>query len=189
MFKKILVAVAVAAGLLIAAPGVAEATDYTSGSPCQFQSATVEAGGSVQLICVPGTWAPSELVDWSVTGQDGASIQLASFHAQSSTVHFSKHANADGSDVLTITVPADASGAYTVTGVGQTSGHVCTATLTVDPAESAVNSSSTSTTPGIGLSNTGSVVATWVAWLGGGLILLGLIVLAIVYWARRVRSS
>ena len=112
-----------------------------------------------------------------------------SFHTATSSLHYTKHANADGSDVLLMTLPANASGQYSVVGVGQKSGHECPTTLTVLPADQA----STVVDPGSGSSSglaaTGSVVAAWAAWAGGALIVLGLIALAVVAWIRRLRTT
>lgn len=186
MFKKILAAIAVTAGLLLAAPAAANAVDYTNGAQCTFDVSVAQAGGSATLICIPGTWSPGEAITWTLTGQDGSSFTLASFHAADSSLSFTKHSNGDGSDVLSVKLPAGASGTYRVVGVGQTSGHQCSASLTVLPADQ----SSTAVDPGSGgLPHTGSVVATWAAWMGGSLIALGLIALAIVAWARKVKES
>ncbi|MGO4536588.1 hypothetical protein [Leifsonia sp. 2MCAF36] len=187
MFKKILAAVAVTAGLLLVAPTAANAVDYTNGAQCAFDSSVARAGGTATLICIPGTWIPGEGIDWTVTGESGSSFRLASFVTAPSSLHFVKHSNADGSDVLTVTIPSSATGTYAFIGVGQTSGHQCPATLTILPADHAVTVSD----PGgsSGLPDTGSVVAGWAAWMGGSLIILGLIALAIVSWARRVKKT
>jgi hypothetical protein len=187
MFKKILAAVAVTAGLLLAAPAAANAVDYTDGAQCSFDASVATAGGTATLICIPGTWAPGEAINWTVTGENGSSFKLASFATAPSSLHFIKHSNADGSDVLTVTVPASASGTYNFVGVGQSSGHECPATLTILPADQA----STVLDPGSsdGLAHTGSVVATWAAWMGGSLVVLGLIALAIMGWLRKVKTT
>jgi len=187
MFKKILAAIAMTAGLLLAAPAAANAVDYTNGAQCKFDVSVAEAGGTATLICIPGTWSPGEAITWTVTGQDGSSFKLASFSTATSSLQFVKHSNADGSDVLTVTLPSTASGQYSVVGVGQSSGHECPASLTVLPADQA----STVVDPGSsnGLAHTGSVVATWAAWAGGSLVVLGLIALAIVAWVRKLKTS
>jgi LPXTG-motif cell wall-anchored protein len=185
MFKKILAAIAVTAGLLLAAPAAANAVDYTNGAQCTFDVSVAQAGGNATLICIPGTWSPGEAITWTVTGQNGSSFTLASFHSAASSLSFTKHSNGDGSDVLSVKLPAGATGTYSIVGVGQTSGHQCSASLTVLPADQ----SSTVLDPGSGLPHTGSVVATWAVWMGGSLIALGLIALAIVAWARKVRES
>lgn len=181
MLKRFLAAVIVGAGLLLAAPAAANAADYPSGAPCSIDASTVQAGDTATVTCIPGTWAPSELITWTGSGVNGANIRMAS------AVSFQKHANADGSDVLRVTLPSDASGPYTITGVGSTSGHVCTVTVTVIPADTtatAVNDPGSS-----GLADTGSIVAEWSLWLGGCLLVVGVVSVAIAAWMRKVRSS
>jgi hypothetical protein len=181
MLKKILAAAAVTAALLLAAPVAANAAPYPSGAPCTFNVSVVQAGDTATLTCIPGTWADGELVTWVASGSNGSSIVMAS------SVTFSKHANADGSDVLHVTLPSNATGLYTVTGTGATSGHVCSASLTVTPADT---TSSTVHDPGnSGLADTGSVIAEWSIWVGGGLLIVGLVSVAIAAWMRKVRSS
>jgi hypothetical protein len=182
MFKKLLAAIAVTAALLVAAPAAANAEGYTQGAPCRLDTSVVQAGGAAKVICVPGTWAPHERIEWTATGENGASIRLVS----TSTVHFTKQANSDGSDVLSVTLPSGATGVYSIVGTGAASSHVCAVSLTVLPADAAV----TVADPGArGLAATGSTIATWAAWVGGGLLALGLLTLAVAAWARRVRAS
>lgn len=193
MFKKILAAVTVAAALLLVAPGAAIAqspriAQYTGGSTCQFAVGVVQSGDTATLICVPGTWASGEIVDWTATGESGASIQMASFRAASSSMTFAKNANADGSDVLTVQLPADAVGQYSIVGHGRQSDHTCPASLTVLPADSPGNSSGSGGS-GSGLPDTGSVIQAWAIGLGGGLLTLGLLTVALAAWIRKVRSS
>lgn len=181
MLKRFLAAVFVAAGLVLAAPAAANAVDYPSGAPCSIDASTARAGDTATVTCVPGTWASSELITWTGTGVNGANIRMAS------SVTFQKHANADGSDLLRVTLPADASGPYVITGVGATSGHVCTVTVTVIPADASV---STVNDPGSsGLADTGSVIAAWALWTGAGLLVVGLVSVAIAAWLRKARSS
>lgn len=180
--KKVMAAMAVTAALLLAAPVAANADDYTQGAPCKLDVSVVQAGDSARVICEPGTWAPNEEIDWTATGTDGAAIRLVS----TSTVHFAKHANGDGSDVLTVTLPSEATGVYSIVGHGESSEHTCAVSLTVLPADSAATVSD----PGAqGLAATGSTIAAWAAWVGGGLLALGLLSVAIAAWVRRIRAS
>src|SRR4051812_6400373 len=158
---------------------------HPSGPNPPSAAGATPAGGTATLVCIPGTWSPGEAINWTVTGQNGAQFKLASLKTATSSLAFTKHSNADGSDVLTVTLPADAPGTYSVVGVGQSSGHECPASLTVLPADQA----STVLDPGDGLAHTGSVVATWAAWMGGSLVILGLIALAVVGWVRKVKAS
>jgi len=188
MLKKILAAAAVTAAVLLAAPTAANAVDYTQGSPCQFDTAVAHAGDTVHLVCQPGTWASQESIDWTGSGSDGASITLAVFKAETSSVHFSKQSNADGSDFLSVTLPADAVGVYSFVGVGRTSNHECPASVTVLPADSAATVSDPSSSSS-GLADTGSTMAIWAVWVGGGLLAAGLVTVSVVFWARKVRQS
>ncbi|MFF2049994.1 LPXTG cell wall anchor domain-containing protein [Leifsonia sp. NPDC058194] len=185
MFKKILAAAAVTVAVLLAAPTAANAVDYTAGSPCAFDKAVAHAGDTVHIVCTAGTWASSEFIDWTGTGEDGSSMKLASFRTMVSSVHFAKQSNADGSDLLAVTLPADAVGVYSFTGVGRTSDHTCPASITVLPADTAVTVSD----PGSGLADTGSTMAVWAIWIGGGLLVAGLVTVSVVFWARKVRES
>ena len=185
MFKKILAAAAVTVAVLLAAPTAANAVDYTQGSPCRFDTAVAHAGDTVHLVCQPGTWASKEFIDWTGSGSDGASITLAVYKAATSSVHFAKQSNADGSDLLAVTLPADATGVYSFVGVGRTSNHECPASVTVLPADSAITVSD----PGSGLADTGSTMAIWAIWIGGGLLAAGLVTVSVVFWARKVRES
>ncbi|WP_025158651.1 LPXTG cell wall anchor domain-containing protein [Leifsonia aquatica] len=185
MFKKILAAAAVTVAVLFAAPAAANAVDYTQGSPCRFDTAVAHAGDTVHIVCDPGTWDPREFIDWTGTGEDGSSITLAAYRTTVSSIHFAKQSNADGSDLLTVTLPADAVGSYAFTGVGRTSMHTCPASITVLPADSAVTVSD----PGSGLADTGSTMAVWAIWIGGGLLAAGLVTVSVVFWARKIRES
>ena len=181
MLKRILAAAVVTAGLLLAAPAAANADEYTSGAPCSVDVSTIQAGDTATVTCIPGTWAPSELITWTGSGFDGANIHMAS------SVTFTKHANADGSDLLHVTLPSSANGVYTITGVGAASGHVCSVSVTVLPAD--VTAKTVNDPGSSGLADTGSVIAEWSIWVGGGLLLVGLVSVAIAAWMRKVRSS
>jgi hypothetical protein len=185
MFTKILAAAAVTVAMLLSAPMAANATGYTDDAACKFDTAVAHAGDTVHLVCVPGTWAAQETIDWTASGENGASIKLASFASTVSTVHFAKQSNVDGSDVLAVTLPSDATGVYSFVGLGRTSNHTCPASITVLPADTAVTVSD----PGSGLAATGSTLAVWAVWIGGGLLVAGLVTVSVVFWARRVRES
>lgn len=189
MLKKILAALAVAAMLLIAAPAAANAVQYTNGSPCRFDVNVVRAGDTATLICVPGTWAALETVDWTVTGSNGTTIRFASFPSVVGSAHFAKTTAADGSDVLTITLPAKAVGLYSVVGHGRVSNHTCPTSLTVLPADNPGPANDPTSSSSSGLAATGSVVGGWIAWTAAGLLVLGLIVLLIAVRRRRARSN
>jgi hypothetical protein len=183
MFKKILAAVALTAGLLLAAPTTANAVGYTDGAQCGFDVSVVKAGATSTLLCVPGTWSAGETIDWTVTGPDDPGFARAA----GIRLHYATRANADGSDVLRFTLPPGASGRYSVVGVGQSSRHECATTVTVLPPDRV----SAAVDPGgtHALADTGSVVAVSAAWAGGGLVVLGAIALAVVALIRRPKRT
>ena len=194
MSRKLLATLLLVVAGTFAAPLAANATgdgDYTSAGGCSISPTTVPGGGSATLTCVPGTFDDSESVDYVVSGQNGADAHLASFATSLSTANVVKASAADGGAVLHVTVPRDASGAYVITGTGQTSHRATTATVTVVPADDPAGSSSTTTTTssgsGSGLADTGSVISTSLFAVGLVLVLAG-IILAVIVTARRRRE-
>jgi hypothetical protein len=187
--KKILAALIVGAAVALTTPAAASAEPYTEGGSCSISPTTVRAGGIATLNCRPGTFRPSETVEYTVSGQNGSTASLASYRMANTSAHASKAAASDGAAVLLVTVPSDASGAYTVTGTGVTSRTAAAATVTVlpvdAPAASAKASSPSSETT---IAATGSVVTGYIAWIGGALVLAGVTVLVVV-GARRRRTT
>ncbi|MFF1877316.1 hypothetical protein [Leifsonia sp. NPDC058230] len=189
MAKKILAALIVGAAVALATPAAANAVPYTEGGSCSISPTTVRAGGTTTLTCTSGTFLPSELVDYTVSGENGANASLASYRTATSSAHASKISAADGGAELLVTVPKDASGAYTVTGTGATSRAAAAATVTVLPADAPAGATTSTTATGSTIAKTGSVVAGYVVWIGGALVFAGLIVLLLVAAARRRRAT
>lgn len=195
MRKKLLAALLLGVAVALAAPAAANAEPYTKGGSCSISPITVEAGSTTTLTCSAGTFQPSESVAYTVSGENGSDAALASYRTGTSSAHATKISSSDGGSVLRITVPSDASGAYTVTGTGATSHAASAATVTVVPVDAAAGASasgdgsSTSASTSSTIASTGSVVATYVAWIGGALVVLGLIALVIVAAARRRHAN
>jgi hypothetical protein len=172
MAKKLLAALIVGAAIALAAPAAANAVPYTHGGDCSIAPSTVAAGGTSTMTCASGTFKPSEGVQYVVSGKD----------AGKATVVSDPTANSLGGSQLQITVPSDATGAYTVTATGSASQAASAVTVTVLPADVPASTSSTAST---GLASTGSTIGWYVAWIGGALVVLGLIVLSLIAAARR----
>ena len=193
MRKKLLVALLLGAAVALAAPAAANA--YTKGGSCSISPITIEAGSTTTLTCSAGTFQPSESVAYTVSGENGSDAALASYRTGMSSAHATKISSSNGGSVLRITVPREASGAYTVTGTGSTSHAASAATVTVIPADAPAGASSsgdgTSSSAGSSstIASTGSVFASYIAWIGGALIVLGLIALVIVAAARRGHAN
>ena len=190
MSRKLLATLLLVVAGTFAAPLAANADDYTSDGGCSISPTTVRGGESATLTCVPGTFDDSEGVMYVVSGQNGADTHLASFRTSTSTARVVKSSAPDGSATLRITVPLDASGAYAVTGTGETSHVVTTSTITVIPADDPASSTSTSTSSGsgTGLADTGSIISLSLVTLVVGLALAGIIVVIIVAVRRRHES-
>ncbi|GAA1449591.1 hypothetical protein [Leifsonia poae] len=192
MAKKLLAALIVGAAVALAAPAAANAAPETAGGTCSISPTTVPAGGTTTLTCEDGTFGANESVAYTVSGENGADASLASYRTSVGSAHATKAASSTGGSVLQITVPSDASGAYTVTGTGASSHAEAAATVTVIPADTAAGASSTgssSTSSGSSIASTGSIVAGYLAWVGGGLIVAGLIALAIIAAVRRRHAN
>jgi hypothetical protein len=187
MAKKFIAALIVGVALVVAAPAAANAVPYTKGSSCSISPTIVNAGDTATLTCDGGTFQPSELVQYSVSGENGSDANLASFRTATSTAHAVKAASSDGSAILKVTVPKDATGAYKITGTGEVSKAASAATVTVLPADTAASTTTTAT--GSTIASTGSVIAGYVAWIGGALVVLGLIILALLAARRRRATS
>jgi hypothetical protein len=129
------------------------------------------------------------MVDYTVSGENGSTANLASYREASSSAHASKIAAADGGAVLLVTVPSDARGAYTVTGTGVTSRTAAAATVTVLPVDAPAPAKASSPSSGTTIAATGSVITGYISWIGGALVLAGLVVLLLVVGARRRRTT
>ena len=192
MATKYLAALIVGAAVALSAPVAANAAPYTSGGSCSISPSTVGAGDSATLTCSPGTFKSSETVDYTVSGENGSAADLASYHTGVSSAHAAKSAGGDGSAVLQVTVPKNASGAYTITGTGETSNAASGATITVIPADAPAGAKTTTTSASTStntIASTGSTIAACIAWIGGALVVLGLLVLALLAAARRRRAT
>jgi cobalamin biosynthesis Mg chelatase CobN len=195
MRKKLIAALLLGAAVALAAPAAANAEPYTKGASCSISPITVAAGSTTTFTCSAGTFQPSESVAYTVSGENGSNASLASYRTSISSAHATKISSSNGGSVLRITVPTDATGAYTVTGTGATSHASSAATVTVVPADAPAGTtasgdgSSTSATGSSTIASTGSVVSSYVAWIGGALVFLGLIALLIVAAARRRHAN
>ncbi len=185
MNKKLLATLLLVVAATFAAPMAANADQYTSGGSCSVSPTTVRGGQTATLTCAPETFADSEAVTYVVAGLDGLNTHLASFHASVSTASVIKTSGPNGSSVLLITVPRDASGAYQITGTGATSKVSTAATITVIPADDPAPAAPASTTAGSGLAATGSTITTSLVFVGIGLALAGIVVMIVVGVRRR----
>ncbi len=163
---------AVASALIIAPAAAASATaTYVPGAPAATVTGTPAPGATVVVGFGAGTFAPNEDVISVLSGANASTARLAS------TTAITKPAAADGSLGVSVTLPANASGTYTLTA---TQGDIVrTRTIVVPAADAAA--------PG-GLANTGADSAA-AFWFAGGLLALGATTVVTLNVVRRNRAQ
>lgn len=176
MAKKILAALALVIMGFFAAPLAANAAGY-SGGTVSF-SGSFAASGTVNVQFSAGSFQANESVHVTVSG--AGAVTFAAFKAD--TISSDKTAAADGSLGVAVKLPADASGTYTVTGTGATSGSVVSGTFTVGANGGGGGSSNAG---GSGLADTGSTISILAFWVAGGVVLLGAAFVAVRVVVRR----
>jgi hypothetical protein len=165
-FKKFITAIA--AGLIIVLGGAsaAGAADYTpevEGGPT-----TIAPGGSGTFTFAD--FVPGEPVTITLTGESANAATLAALSAVSST-SIVKNATAGGVVTVTVTLPSNASGTYTLTAAGQNGAP--STTFTVPSA----------------LGATGADMSPIMLWGAVGILGLGVIALIAVSAVRRSRRA
>ncbi|NYF11681.1 hypothetical protein HDC94_002837 [Leifsonia sp. AK011] len=122
-------------------------------------------GGVVTVTFTDGSFFPGEPVTFTITGEPTPS--LAALGSQMGTLETTGTADAAGAVAVQFVLPSNAQGTYTVTAVGEVSGNIGSAAITVTPADSGGT-----TGPG-GLVNTGSELSALVIWGAIGALLVG----------------
>ncbi len=188
MLKKIAVTSAIAAGLVLSVPFAANAAGYVAEEDISV-SGSATAGGTVVVAFEEGAFIGGAPVSITVTGDTAVTL------AAVTTGPITKNAAADGSVDVSITLPANASGAYEVVATDGVStgtaafalapaagGGAGTGTGTGSTGGSATGTGSTS---GNGLASTGQDLPLTAMFVGGGALVLGGVVLGTVYTTRR----
>jgi LPXTG-motif cell wall-anchored protein len=178
MAKKIFAGLVLAVLAFFSVPAAANAAGYVPSTSISGDN-TVVAGGTTIINFAPGSFAGSENVSITITGAGSATV--GAFKAETITV--TKQAAADGSLSISVKLPAGATGTYSLTATGVTSGNVGTYTITVVPADSANGSGSGA------LPDTGSSVSMLAVWAGAGALLLGAALIAVMTVVRRQRLA
>lgn len=144
------------------------ADDYTpeiTGGPT-----TIAAGGSGTFTFTD--FVPNEPVTFTLTGENGAGASLAAVAAITSAT-LVKNADAAGNVSVTVTLPANASGTYTLTAAGANGAPSTTFSV---PASA-------------GLGATGADISPIMLWGVVGIVGLGVIALIAVSAVRRSRRA
>ena len=176
MVKKAFAVIALAILAIFAVPAAASAAGYVPADNVSVVG-TVSAGGTVAVNFSSGSFTGGEQVSFAVTGS--GTVTLSVFKA--ATVTLVKSATAGGAASVNVTLPVDATGSYTTTATGLSSGTVGTATLTVAAADSG--------SVGEGLSGTGYDAPVLLIWGAAGSLLLGIALIVVLGVVRRQRAK
>jgi hypothetical protein len=181
--KKLIAAVVLAGAALLATPAAANAAGYVPSSNISGDT-TVVQGGTTTIVFGPNSFVGNETVNISITGAGAATLGAL----PTTTVSKAYTATPAGSVAPRVTLPAGASGTYTLTATGATSGNVGTAAVTVVPADSAAARAVAGTGTG-SLAFTGSTVSMLALWVAGGAVVLGGGLLVVRTSVRRQRET
>jgi len=174
MIKKALAGAGIALALLIATPVAANAA-YVPASDVVVSDSTPAPGQAV-TVSFEENFIAGEQVRFSVTGEGAVTI------AAITTASVTKVADANGTSSAVVTPPANATGTYTVTATGVTSGVVGTAALTVVAVAADAPG-------GVTLPFTGGTLPIAAIWIASGVLVLGVVLLAVVGIRRRSAAS
>ena len=187
MFKKSFAAIALAVLAVFAVPAAANAAGYVPDGNIVV-SGTIAPGSPVTISFTEGSFTPGEPVSFTLTGENAAGATLATFKSVVNSQSLVKSAAGTGAVALEVTLPTDASGTYTTTATGLTSGTVGTASLTVAAADAAAAGSGSSSADG-GLASTGYDAPMLAIWAAAGALLLGVALMVALTVVRRQRAN
>ena len=174
MIKKALAGAGIALALLIATPVAANAA-YVPASDVVVSDSTPAPGQAV-TVSFEESFIAGEQVRFSVTGEGAVTI------AAITTASVTKVADANGTSSAVVTPPSNATGTYTVTATGVTSGVVGTAALTVVAVAADAPG-------GVTLPFTGGTLPIAAIWIASGVLVLGVVLLSVVGIRRRSAAS
>jgi hypothetical protein len=176
MFKKIIAGAGIALIALFSVPAAAQAY----GADENISVAGDPQPGETITVTFDEYFFGREDVSFALTGENATGATLAVFKAAVNTQTLVKSADASGSVALDVTLPTDATGTYTVTATGLTSGLIGTAAITVVAADGAGNGAGDDD----GLAVTGGTAITTI-WIAGGALALGAALLMIRSMRRK----
>ncbi|WP_052207215.1 hypothetical protein [Sinomonas humi] len=193
MLKKALAVLSFAILALVAVPSAANAAGYVPNNNVTVTGDAVP-GGTVTVNFAAGSFAPNESVAVSVSGNTPVTLSVVKAAVLTS---FTKQASSTGALSVNVTFPTNASGTYTLTATGLTSGNVGTASITIVPAVSGTvantgttaNTSGNLANTGSNLANTGATLPMLMIWIGAGALVLGVAIVGTLTFVRRQRHS
>jgi len=173
MIKKALAGAGIALALLIATPVAANAA-YVPSANTTVSDSTPAPGQAVTVAFAAGSFEGNEQVSFSVTGEGAVTISAITTASVTKTA-------AAGAVSAVVTLPTNATGTYNVTATGLTSRNVGTAALTV--VAIAADGSA------VRLPFTGGTVPVAAIWIASGVLVLGVVLVAVVGIRRRSAIS
>ena len=178
-FVKAAAGTALAAAAVLAAPAIANA--YTP-EPVGGSSATIAPGGSATISF--DDFAPGEAVTGTLTGENAAAGSVAFVKFAVTSTSTTKTANASGDVSFVVTLPANATGTYTLVTDGAVS-DAATVTIAVPAAAGGGSTGGSGTLPATG----GDNAALLGLWIGGGALALAGGSIAVASTVRRHRNA
>jgi len=192
MLKKILAGAAIALAATFTVSTAATAAPYTPEGGVTVSDPTVAPGQSTVLSFADGSFAPVVPVTVTITGEDAANATLASFRTAPMAVtsnSITKNSTSAGGLRVTVTLPAgSASGSYALTGT-DTQGNTVSTTISVVAAAGTGTATGSTSDGAAGLPVTGGQLPVVLIWTGGGLLLLGAALVAVLATVRRQRTT
>ena len=182
MAKKTFAAIALAVLAVFAVPAAANAAGYVPADDVVV-SGTIAPGATVSVAFTDGAFTAGESVSFAVTGSGTATLSAV----KAATVSLTKSATSAGAASVNVTLPADATGTYTTTATGLTSGTVGTAAITLPTADAATGAGASSTDGG--LASTGYDAPMLAIWAAAGALLLGIALVTVLTVVRRQRAN
>jgi hypothetical protein len=167
-FTKAAAVAAIVAGAMFAVPTAASA--YTPSPDAGVTDSTVAPGGTFTFFVEPEAFVPGETVSISITGESasGASLAFVKFAVETQVLGTAT-ANAEGGlDGVQISLPANASGLYTITATSPSNPAGVSATVTAVTGGNDNGDDDDLATTG---ADSEALLALWVG--GGALLLVG----------------
>jgi hypothetical protein len=188
MFKKSVAAIALAVLAVIAVPTAANAAGYAPSTNITV-TGDVAPGGIVVVNFANNTFIAGESVSFTLTGENATGATLATFKAVVNSKSLVKTATGEGAVALDVTLPTNASGTYTTTATGLTSGTVGTASLTIASADGAAGTGTGTDASTGGLASTGYDAPMLAIWAAAGALMLGIALMVALTVVRRQRAN
>lgn len=180
MLKKIFAVLVLALIAIFSVPAIASAVGYVPSCSASVTGSAIP-GGTVTVSFCDGSFTPGENVSWASTGVGDTSLAVV----KAATVTIVKPATAGGASSVDATLPSNASGVYTITATGLTSGNVGSANVALPTPSSGAGG----VTSDSGLAATGYALPSGLLWSAGGALLLGTALLVVLLISRRRHAN